>query len=118
MNTFISLYFLIQSFLLGIFIVYIYNSFIAGFDFLLLIIDILVFVISLWLLIRKSYNEILCFTFFLIFSIFVALFEIPLLVLGDGAFIFIFLSIAQFVLNIYLSFIILVTKNHKKVRSY
>jgi hypothetical protein len=40
------------------------------------------------------------------------------LVLGNGAFIFIFLSIAQFVLNIYLSFIILVTKNHKKVRSY
>ena len=99
MNTFISLYYLIQSIILGIFIVHIYHSFIAGFDTLLLITDILVFVISLWILIRKSYNEILCFTIFLTFSIFVGLFEIPLLVLGNGAFIFLLLSIAQFVLN-------------------
>lgn len=114
MNTFISLYYLIQSIILGIFIVHIYHSFIAGFDTLLLITDILVFVISLWILIRKSYNEILCFTIFLTFSIFVGLFEIPLLVLGNGAFIFLLLSIAQFVLNIYLSYKILGTKNHKK----
>ncbi len=114
MNTFISLYYLIQSIILGIFIVHFYHSFIAGFDTLLLITDILVFVMSLWILIRKSYNEILCFTIFLTFSIFVGLFEIPLLVLGNGAFIFLLLSIAQFVLNIYLSYKILGTKNHKK----
>ena len=111
MNKLISLYFLIQSILVGFFITYIYNSFIAGFDTILLITAILVLVISLWILIRKKYNDILCFTVFLIFSIFVGLFEIPLLVLGNGAFLFLLLSIAQFVLNIYLSYKILGTKN-------
>lgn len=115
MNRFISLFFLIQSFLVGIFIVFIYNSFIVGFDTLLLITVILVFVISLWILIGKSYNDILCFTVFLIFSIFVGLTEIPLLVLGNGAFIFLLLSIGQFVLNIYLSYKILGTSAHGTV---
>ena len=112
MNTFISLYFLIQSFLGGFFILYIYHSFMVGFDTLLLITDMLVFIISLWILIRKSYSKILCFTIFLTFSVVTGLFEISLLVLGNGALIFLLLSIVQFVLNIYLSYKILGIKNH------
>jgi hypothetical protein len=107
MKLFVPLYFLIQSLLLGIFVAYIYNTFIENFDTLLLIIDILTFVLSLHILIIKRYNKILYFSILLTFSIFTTLFEIPLLMLGNGAFMLFLLSTAQFVLNIYLSFIVL-----------
>lgn len=105
MKLFVPLYFLIQSLLLVIFVAYIYNTFIENFDTLLLIIDILTFVLSLHILIIKRYNKILYFSILLTFSIFTTLFEIPLLMLGNGAFMLFLLSTAQFVLNIYLSFI-------------
>ena len=97
MKLFVPLYFLIQSLLLGIFVAYIYNTFIENFDTLLLII--------------KRYNKILYFSILLTFSIFTTLFEIPLLMLGNGAFMLFLLSTAQFVLNIYLSFIMLTHSN-------
>lgn len=107
MKLFVPLYFLIQSLLLVIFVVCVYNTFIENFDTLLLIIDILTFVLSLHILIIKRYNKILYFSILLTFSIFTTLFEIPLLMLGNGAFMLFLLSTAQFVLNIYLSFIVL-----------
>ena len=55
MKLFVPLYFLIQSLLLGIFVAYIYNTFIENFDTLLLIIDILTFVLSLHILIIKRH---------------------------------------------------------------
>jgi hypothetical protein len=107
MKLFVPLYFLIQSLLLVIFVVCVYNTFIENFDTLLLIIDFLTFVLSLRILIIKRYNKILYFSILLTFSIFTTLFEIPLLMLGNGAFMLFLLSTAQFVLNIYLSFIVL-----------
>ena len=62
MRVVISLYFLIQSLLVGVFIVNIYHSFANGFDTLLLMIDICVFVISLWNLFRKKHNKLVSFT--------------------------------------------------------
>ena len=111
MKLFVPLYFLIQSLLLGIFVACVYNTFIESFDTLLLIIDILTFVLSLHILIIKRYNKILYFSILLTFSIFTTLFEIPLLMLGNGAFMLFLLSTAQFVLNIYLSFIMLTHSN-------
>lgn len=98
------LFFLIQSFLIGIFLVHIHHSFMTGFDTLLLILDIVVLLLSLWYFIRRSYHSLLCFTIYLTFSIFVGLFEISLLLLENGHFILTMLCTIQFVLNIYLSF--------------
>ena len=107
MRTFISLYFLIQSLLLGFFIIHIYHSFADVLDTFLLIIDILVVLISLWNLFRIKYNELLYFIIYLTFSIFVSLFVITLLVIGNGNFLLLLLGGLHFVLNIILSFMIL-----------
>ena len=114
MRIFISLYFLIQSLIVSIFLVRIYHSFIEGFDTLLLIIDLLVIIVSLWILIRKRYNIILCFAIYLTYSILVGLFEIPLLVIGNGALLLFIICIAKFVTNIYLSYKIMLTSAWSK----
>ena len=115
MRIVISLYFLIQSLIVSIFLVRIYHSFIEGFDTLLLIIDLLVLIVSLWILVRKRYNIILCFAIYLTYSILIGLFEILLLVIGNGALLLFIISVVKSVANIHLSYKIIESqdRNHR-----
>ena len=120
MRTFISLYFLIQSLLLGFFIIHIYHSFADVLDTFLLIIDILVVLISLWNLFRIKYNELLYFIIYLTFSIFVSLFVITLLVIGNGNFLLLLfrLLIHKKEYIIFLLFLFLLAQNYMNYLDY